>query len=246
MKRLFCLLLCVGLLGCAAEREKIADQSAEQLYNTAYNYAEEGDYKKAATYFDEVERQHPYSPWATRAQIMEAYTYYQHNRYTDAVNTLDRFLSLHPGHKDADYALYLKGMCYYEQISDVQRDQDMSAQAETTFHRLIMLYPETDYAKDALNKLRLTRNNIAGKEMQIGRYYQQRGRYGAALNRFSDVVRNYQTSMHIQEALYRLTECYIALGMLPEAKRAAAVLGHNYPSSEWYAKAYALCKAHGV
>ena len=246
MKRLVCLLCVLCLVGCAAEKEKIAAQSAEKLYNTAYDYSLDGDYKKAATYFEEVDRQHPYSPWATRAQIMEAYTYYQHNRYTDAVNTLDRFLANHPGHKDAPYAMYLKGMCYYEQISDTQRDQYMTQLAEETFHRLIMNYPETEYAADALNKLRLTRNNIAGKEMQIGRYYQQRKEFGAALNRFSDVVRNYQTSMHIQEALYRLTECYIALGMLPEAKRAAAVLGYNYPASKWYAKAYALCKAYGV
>ncbi len=246
-KSIILFLLLALLVGCASNKNKVIEEkSVAELYNKAMDYAEENEYKEAVKYFDEVERQHPYSPWAAKAQIMSAYMYYKNAEYTDAILAINRFLQLHPGNKYAPYAQYLKGMSYYEQISDVERDQDMTEMAMETFNRLIILYPNTPYADDVKNKLVLTHNHLGGKEMAVGRYYLKQKKYGAAINRFADVVRNYQTTMHIQEALYRLTSAYLALGLKEEAKRSAAVLGYNYPSSKWYKKAYRLLEKNGV
>ncbi len=238
-KILLTAVLCLFLAACASETV-MPEKNVETLYNEAMDEIEADNYPKAITLFDEVERQHPYSTWAAKAQIMTAYLYYRQAKYNDAVLAINRFLSLHPGSKYAPYAHYLKGMCYYEQITDTRRAQDATKQAYETFNRLIILYPTTDYAKDANAKMRLTVNHIAGKEMDIGRYYLKQGKYGAALNRFADVVRNYSNTEQVEEALYRLTETYLILGLKDEAKRSAAVLGHNYPSSKWYQKAYDL------
>ena len=240
-KRLLLLGLSLVLLaGCASEKKVYPEKPVGQLYNEAMDEIQNDDMKKAIELFDEVERQHPYSVWAAKAQIMAAYLYYSQAKYTDAVLTIDRFLQFHPGNKSVPYALYLKGMCYYEQISDVSRDQYMTERALDSFSRLAALYPKTEYAKDVKAKILLTHNQLAGKEMDIGRYYQKQKKYGAAMNRFADVVRLYPQSMYIQEALYRLTATYLALGLRDEAKRSAAVLGYNYPESEWYKKAYDL------
>ena len=234
------------LFACSSTPEEMQDTPLPELYNKAMDAFEENDYKEAVKYFDEVERQYPYSPWAVNAQIMAAYTYYKNAQYTDAVLVLNRFLELHPGNKYAPYALYLKGMSYYEQISDVTRDQKMTDLARDTFTRLVILYPNTPYAKDAKGKIILTKNHLAGKEMAVGRYYLKTKRYLAAANRFSEVIRTYQTSMHTPEALYRLACCYLALGLKDDARRTAAVLGHNYPASSWYKKAYTLLKEKKV
>lgn len=238
-KILLAIFLCSILSACSSDTV-MPEKSVSTLYNEAMDFVENESYDKAIKSFDEVERQHPYSPWAAKAQIMTAYLYYIQPKYTDAVMAINRFLSLHPGNKYAPYAYYLKGMCFYEQITDTDRSQMATKEAYDTFNRLIVLYPETEYAKDATAKMRLTLNHIAGKEMAIGRYYLKRGRYGAALNRFADVVRNYSNTEQVEEALYRLTETYLILGLDDEAKRAAAVLGYNYPASDWYKKAYAL------
>lgn len=235
---LFAFLCFIG--GCSSSDKISPEKPVDVLYNEAMDFVEDESYDKAIESFSEVERQHPYSPWAAKSQVMTAYLYYKQAKYDDAVLAINRFLSLHPGHKYASYANYLKGMCYYEQITDISRSQGETRQAYESFNRLMILYPNTDYAKDSTKKVQLTLNHLAGKEMEIGRYYQKQGRWGAALNRFAEVVRTYPNTVQVEEALYRLTAVYLTLGMEKEAKRAAAVLGYNYPESKWYKKAYAL------
>jgi outer membrane protein assembly factor BamD len=238
---LYAIALTLLLAGCAGdEEEPYVEQPPEDLYNLAYNEMQDGNLETAAKAFDEVERQHPYSEWATRAQLMAAYAQYQRNSYDDAVIALDRFIELHPGNKDVAYAYYLKGLCYYEQISDIGRDQRNTELALQAFTELVNRFPGTDYARDARLKIDLTRDQLAGKEMEIGRFYQERGQYLAAIGRFRRVIENYQTTTHVPEALHRLTETYLALGVTDEAQAAAAVLGHNFPGSDWYVDSYAL------
>jgi outer membrane protein assembly factor BamD len=190
--------------------------------------------------FDEVERQHPYSSWATQAQLMSAYAHYVNNEYDDAIIGLDHFIDLHPGHRSAPYAYYLKALCYYEQITDVGRDQKNTESALESLAEVVARFPNTDYSRDASLKLDLTRDHLAGKEMEIGRYYENRGEYLAAVNRFRTVVEKYQTTTHVPEALHRLVECYLALGVNDEAQTAGAVLGFNFPGTDWYQDSYAL------
>jgi outer membrane protein assembly factor BamD len=229
------------LSACSSDDKKgYAERPVDQLYNEALDLMEEGEYKKAAKQFDEVERQHPYSQWAVRAQLMTAYAYYEANEYDDAVNAATRFIELQPAHPEVPYAYYLKGLSYYERISSVDRDQEMTAQARRAFEELIARYPDSPYSRDARIKLDLTIDHLAGKEMEIGRFYHRKGYYLAAINRFRTVVDRYQTTTHIPEALLRLTEAYTALGLKEEARKTAAVLGYNFPSSDWYADAYAL------
>jgi len=199
-----------------------------------------GQYQAAAAGFDEVERQHPYSPWARKSQIMAAFSYYQSNDYDEAILSAQRFIQLHPGHKDAPYAHYLIAICYYEQIVDVGRDQSLTVNAFTALDTVIKKYPNSEYATDARLKLDLTRDHLAGKEMDIGRFYLNKNLHGAALKRFRVVLENYQTTTHIPEALHRITESYLALGVMSEAQTAAAVLGYNYPGNIWYQRSYAL------
>jgi outer membrane protein assembly factor BamD len=211
---------------------------AEELYNNAADYMDAGDYKKATAEFNEVERQHPYSQWATRAQLMSAFGYYKAREYDQAAITLERFIKLHPGHEDIDYAYYLKALTSYEQISDVGRDQAMTMAALEDLSVLISRFPNSKYTRDAMLKRDLTLDHLAGKEMEIGRYYQGQGQHNAAISRFRTVVRNFQTTRHVAEALHRMVESYLALGIRPEATRVAAVLGHNYPGSKWYEETY--------
>jgi len=234
------------LVACASKEEKYVERPVEDLYNEAMDAIQDGKYASAATKFDEVERQHPYSSWATKAQLMAAYGYYQKSAYDDAIVALDRFIQLHPSNRDTPYAYYLKGLCYYEQISDVQRDQKMTQEAQKTLRELVARFPDSPYAKDARLKLDLTEDHLAGKTMEIGRYYLQRGQYLAAINRFRAVIDQYQKTTHVPEALLRLTESYMALGLEDEAKRTAAVLGHNFPGSEWYVDAYELVEQKSV
>lgn len=224
--------------GCAADEEKYVERPVEDLYNEAMNLLQKEEYTAAAKAFDEVERQHPYSTWATKAQLMAAYTYYESSKYDDAVVALDRFIQLHPGHRDIAYAYYLKGLCHYEQITDVARDQKMTELATEALREVVTRFPSSQYARDARMKLDLTIDHLAGKEMEIGRYYLTRKKYLAAINRFMVVVSQYQTTTHVPEALHRLVEAYSSLGLTEEARKAAAVLGHNFPGSEWYMDAY--------
>src|SRR3954454_14638531 len=230
--------------GCAhgkgAKDTAYVARDVSSLYTAAKRSMDRGDYLIAAKLFDEVERQHPYSVWARRAQLMSAFNYYLARKYTDAVNSAQRFVTIHPGNAEAPYAQYLIAMSYYQQIDDVNRDQTTSQQASDAFGELIRRYPETRYAADARLKLDLIKDHLAGKEMEVGRFYQRSGQWLGATYRFRSVVNNYQTTTHAPEALERLVECYLALGVPEEAQKAAAVLGRNYPESYWYKQSLKL------
>jgi outer membrane protein assembly factor BamD len=231
----------LALAACSGtDEDAYVERPVEELYNEAQDLLEDGDNARAGQAFEEVERQHPYSEWATRAQLMSAYAYYEANDYDQAVAAAERFIELHPGHQDVPYAYYLIGISYYEQISDVGRDQKMTERALAAFDELLRRFPNSEYAKDAQLKADLARDHLAGKEMSIGRYYLRRGQYLAAINRFRNVVERYQTTTHVPEALHRLTESYLALGLDQEAQKNAAVLGYNFPDSPWYQDSYAL------
>ncbi len=216
------------------------EMSAEYIYNRAMDELYDKDYRQAAPLFEEVERQYPYSVWARRGILMAAYCYYEINKYGDAINAVDRFLALYSGNKDAAYAYYLKAISLYEQIVDVGRDQATTQQALVALNDVVQRFPGTTYARDARLKLDLALDHLAGKEMSIGRYYLRREEYVAAINRFRTVVSNFQTTSQTPEALHRLVEAYLALGLSSEAQTAAAVLGFNYPGSPWYARSYSL------
>ncbi len=234
--------------GCASNKAKgdtaYVARDVNTLYGLAKKRLDQGNYIEAAKIFDEVERQHPYSVWARRAQLMSAFSYYVGRQYTDSVSSAQRFLSIHPGNKDAPYAHYLVAMSYYQQIEDVTRDQRTTQQAADAFGELIRRYPQSRYASDARLKIDLINDHLAGKEMEVGRYYQRSGNWLAASTRFRMVVDDYQTTSHTPEALERLVESYLALGIPAEAKKAAAVLGANYPGSKWYKRAFALIQRH--
>lgn len=242
-KSLLVLFACLLLSACSSSDKKeipVETAAAETLYERADKALKDERYIEATKYFEEVERQHPYSKWSTRAQLMAAYSSYLDQRYEEAVASLDRYIQLHPGSEDIDYAYYLKAMCFYEQISDVRRDQNMTIQAVKALNTLIARFPNSEYARDAMLKRDLTLDHLAGKEMEIGRYYLNRGHVNAAINRFRSVVANFQTTSHVAEALHRLVEAYLTLGLKGEAYQVAAVLGHNYPGSKWYERSYAL------
>lgn len=232
-----------GASGGKADARYVA-RDVSTLYRAAQDRLDRGNYTVAAALFDEVERQHPYSPWARRAQLMSAFSYYMDREFTPAIESAQRFLSIHPGNKDAPYAYYLIGLSYYEQISDVTRDQQITNQARQALGEVIRRYPDSRYAADARLKLDLVNDHLAGKEMEIGRYYQRSSSWLAASLRFREVIDKYQTTSHTPEALFRLTECYLALGIPSEAQKSAAVLGANYPGSKWYDRAYALMQKH--
>jgi len=234
-------LLGLTLAACGSdEAPTYVEKPVEELYNGALNAMQAGEYQEAARLFDEVERQHPYSEWASKAQLMAAYAFYQENSYDEAINALDRFIELHPGSPDVAYAYYLKAISYYEQISDVRRDQKMTSEALNSLEELVRRFPSSKYSRDAELKIDLALDHLAGKHMSIGRFYQSNSEYLAAINRFRTVIERYQTTTHVPEALHRLVECYLAIGIIDEAKSTAAVLGHNFPGSEWYSDSYAL------
>ena len=239
----FACVVWVGLTSCAGDETLVyLERPVEDIYNLAMDLLLDEDYDQAALTFEEVERQHPYSMWATKAQLMSAYTHYLDNNYDESVIAADRFISLHPGHADTAYAHYLLGLCYYEQISDVGRDQNMTVKALEAFDSVVSRYPTSSYARDAQLKIDLARDHLAGKEMEIGRTYQNLEFYLAAINRFRTVIELYQTTSHVPEALHRLTESYLGLGITEEAEVTAAVLGHNFPGSDWYTASYALLR----
>jgi outer membrane protein assembly factor BamD len=239
-------LFAITLAACSGDNkdEKIApDESVETLYNRASDLMDKGQYTDAAKQFAEVERQHPYSQWATRAQLMEAYADYQDLNYDEAVKAVDGFIELHPGNPQVAYAYYLKALCSYERIADVRRDQSYAKNALKQMQDVVSRFPETVYAKDAIIKIDLIHDHLAGADMEIGRWYMSQKLYIAAIGRFRTVVEKYQTTSHVPEALERLVECYIALGITKEAKATASVLGYNFPGSDWYEDAYNLLAA---
>ena len=231
------------LSGCSGDDQMAAqyvERPIDQIYSDAWKLIGREDWLNAGRQFDEVERQHPYSVWARRAMLMSAFCYYEGNRYQDSIDAASRFIQLHPGNKDVPYAYYLKAISLYEQIADVNHDQGKTEDALTALQDLVQRYPDTEYARDARLKMDLARDHLAGREMTIGRFYLRQGDYIAAINRFRTVVDKYQTTTHAPEALERLTEAYLALGIVKEAQTAAAVLGYNYPGTGWYRDAYTL------
>jgi outer membrane protein assembly factor BamD len=230
--------------GGGGKDTKYVARDVNTLYTAAKERLDAGNYEVAAALFDEVERQHPYSPWARRAQLMSSFSYYMGQKYNESINSAKRFLSIHPGNKDAPYAYYLVALCYYEQISDVTRDQKITEQALQALGEVQRRYPNSRYAADAGLKIDLVNDHLAGKQMEIGRFYQRRALWLASSLRFREVVEKYETTTHAPEALYRLTETYLAMGLPVEAKKSAAVLGANYPGSKWYERAYELMQKH--
>jgi outer membrane protein assembly factor BamD len=238
--------IAVPLAGCATGRgagkgdTNYIARDVSTLYSAAKRTMDQGDYERAAKLFDEVERQHPYSVWARRAQLMSGFNYYLAKKYTDAVSSAQRFVTIHPGNSEAPYAQYLIAMSYYQQIADVSRDQAITQQAADAFGELVRRYPDSRYAADARLKLDLINDHLAGKEMEVGRFYQRSGNWLASTYRFRAVVDKYPTSTHAPEALERLVESNLALGLPDEARRVAAVLGHNYPDTFWYRQSLRL------
>lgn len=240
--RSFSLLLLSGFLfiSCTDKEENFAEMSVEELYNRAIDRFDKGAYVKSAKAFAEVERQHPYSNWAVKAQLMSAFSYYQAKKYDDAIEGFRVFVQLHPSHEQVPYAYYMIGMCYYEQIPTTQRDQKPTVESQNAFKEVVERYSQSPYAKDAKYKLDLIQDHLASKEMEVARYYLDQGTHLAALNRYKSIVETYQTTSYIPEALHRMVECYLSLGIREQAEAAAAVLGHNYPDNKWYKASYAL------
>jgi outer membrane protein assembly factor BamD len=233
-----------GRVGSLFERSRtnsaLVDQTPEGIYAAGIDALQGGRYPQAVELFDRLERDHPFSTWATNAKIMGAYGEYMRNRYTEAIGALDRFIQLHPSHRDIAYAYYLRALCLYEQINDSERDQRTTEQAIAALQDVANRFPDTAYARDARLKIDLGRDHQAGHEMNIGRYYQRQRLYTAAIGRYRRVIENYQTTNHVPEALHRLTEIYLALGLTEEARSTASVLGHNFPGNPWYQDSYAL------
>jgi outer membrane protein assembly factor BamD len=226
--------------------DQLPDEPADKLYNQGvFLLNEQKDYKAAAKKFEEVDRQHPYSDWARKALLMSAFAYYEARDYDDSVTAARRYISLHPGSAEAPYAQYLIGSSYFDQIPDVTRDQGRTERAIAALDEVVRKYPNTEYAQTAKRKIEIGRDQLAAKEMEVGRANEGKKNYIGAINRFKVVVTQYQTTRHVEEALMRLTECYMALGIVEEAQTAAAVLGHNFPESPWYQDAYNLVKNGG-
>ncbi len=243
---------CALALGACASNKKpkarlaYEERPVELLYSTGADRLDRRQWNQAVGYFQEVERQHPYSEWSRRAILMQAYAHYQGNDYAEAVADAERFMTLYPGNPTAAYAHYIKAICYFEQIVDVNRDQAATGQALDALRDVVQRYPRTEYASDARLKIDMVNDQLAGKEMTIGRWYLRQGDTLAATNRFKSVIDRYQTTSHTPEALYRLVESYLTLGLMDEAKRNGAVLGYNYPGDPWYGDAYKLLTSKGL
>jgi outer membrane protein assembly factor BamD len=232
-----------GRSASLAPRPDFSQETPETIYAAGIEALRRQNYAQAQTLFDTVEREHPYSTWATNAKLMSAYSDYMRNRYPEAIGALDRFIQLHPAHRDIAYAHYLRALSLYEQINDPQRDQSATVAAMSALQDVANRFPNTPYARDARLKMDLARDHLAGREMEVGRFYQGRRLYAAAIGRFRRVVEEFQTTNHVPEALHRLTEIYLAIGLTDEARRTASVLGHNFPGSPWYQDSYALLVA---
>jgi outer membrane protein assembly factor BamD len=242
----------IGLAACSSDTKNDPDLTganlapADKLYADGVTDVEKGDYDRAVKRFDAVEENYPYSTWATHAQLMHGYAQYKQQNYDDAISALNRFIALHPENQDIAYAYYLKSLCYYEQIDDVQRDQTSTYEAIQTLTDVIDRFPDSAYARDARIKLRLTDNRLAGHDMVIGRFYEKQHLYAAAAGRYQDIITSYQTTTYVPEALERLTETYLDLGLTDAAQRTASVLAYNYPGSPWYQAAYNKLEDHNL
>ena len=234
----------LGLGGNKKAKLAYIERPAEQIYNQGFKRIEKNDWDRAKLFFQEVERQHPFSKWARRAMLMQAYANYRSTDYEESIVSAQRFIGLHPGSDSAPYAYYLIAMNYYDQIYDVGRDQETTVNAEAALQQVVRRYPNSDYARDARLKLELTHDHLAGKEMTIGRYYLKENQHLAAIGRFKNVVKNYETTSQTEEALHRLVEAYVSLGIISEAKLVGSVLGYNYPSGEWYQDSYNLLEEY--
>jgi outer membrane protein assembly factor BamD len=237
------------LTACGGNRDaelSYVETPVERLYNEGFDALQRRRYDEAAAYFDEVERQHPFSEWARRAMLMAAYSNYEARLYDEAISDAERFIALHPGSSSAPYAYYLIAISHYERIYDVGRDQSTTRTALDSLQQVVRRYPDSPYASDARLKMDMTRDHLAGKEMSVGRWYLRNGYYLAAINRFQNVVRDYETTSHTPEALHRLVESYVALGVDEEARQVASVLGYNFPGSNWYEDSYDLLTARGI
>ena len=245
-------LMGIGLTACSSSKDDLplssdmASLPPDQLYNAGVDSLQTKRYADAVKRFDAVEQNYPYASWATKAQLMHGYAEYKRGHYTDAIGALERYIQLHPSNPDSAYAYYLRALCYYEEISDIQRDQSNTEKALSALNDVVNRYPETSYARDARLKIDLCRDHLAGKEMEVGRWYEGQHLYVAALERFQTVITDYQTTNHVPEALERVTEVYLAMGLPDEARKTATVLGYNYPGNEWYQKAYDLLVTNGV
>ena len=250
VRTLSMLVLAASLGACSSlwgKDETPPDEPADRLYNEGlYLLNNKSDPSKAVKKFEEVDRQHPYSEWARKSLIMSAYAYYQAGSYDECVTASKRYIALHPGSPDAAYAQFLIGSSFYDEIPDITRDQARTEKALASLDEVVRKYPTSEYAVTAKQKMEVARDQMAGKEMQIGRYYLEKKDFTGAINRFKVVVTKYQTTRHVEEALERLTEAYMSLGIVGEAQTAAAVLGHNFPDSEWYKHAYNLVKGGGL
>ncbi|CAN5201525.1 outer membrane protein assembly factor BamD [soil metagenome] len=248
--------LAVPLSGCGggalwdkyfAKEETFVDEPADKLYNEGlYLMNKKNDRKSAMKKFEEVDRQHPYSEWARKSLLMSAYAAYENGDYDECISSANRYVALHPGSADAAYAQYLIAASNFDQIPDISRDQGRTEKSIAALEEVIRKYPTSEYATSAKRKIEAARDQLAGKEMNIGRYYMDKKDYTAAINRYKVVVTQYQTTRHVEEALARLTEAYMSIGIVGEAQTAAAVLGHNFPDSRWYKDAYNLVKSGGV
>jgi outer membrane protein assembly factor BamD len=237
------LMLCVFAISACSHTKKDSDaepDNVDKMYNEAIDNLEQKKYDKSIEKFEELERTYPYSKWATKSEIMSAYASYKDQKYDEALVTLERYIKLHPGNPDVAYAYYLRALCYYEQISDVTKDQSYSSYAKTAIEEVIARFPETKYAVDAKFKLDLVNDHLAGKEVEVGRFYLKQGDNIGAINRFQVVIKDYDTTSHVPEALHRLVEAYVSLGVKDEAQKYAAVLGYNFPESKWYERSYKL------
>ncbi len=252
--RAFAVAALAGLLGACASKDRGVDlqsyvdtiEPADVLYNQALANMNSGKLNEASRKFEAVDRQHPYSEYARKANVMAAFTSYKMGKFSEAITAARRFVNLYPTDEDAAYAQYIIGLCYYAQIPEITRDQRNAVLAMQNFNELIERYPDSIYIEDAKTKLRAARDQLAGKEMQVGRYYLERREYPAAVNRFRKVVEDYANTRHVEEALARLVETYYAMGLVSEAQTAAAVLGHNFPDSQWYKDSYALLQSGGL
>jgi outer membrane protein assembly factor BamD len=250
LARLFLLASLAALLGACSMFDKDAilpDEPADKLYNEGlYLLNTKKDAKGAAKKFEEVDRQHPYSEWARKSLIMSAYAYYESGAYEDCINSARRYVTLHPGSPDSAYAQFLIGSSYFDQIPEISRDQARTEKAVENLEEVARRYPTSEYAVAAKRKIEIARDQLAGKEMEVGRWHLERREYTGAINRFKVVVTRFQRTRHVEEALLRLTEAYMALGIVDEAQTSAAVLGHNFPDSRWYKDAYALMQSRGL
>ncbi len=251
-------ILCLSAGGCSTldnfnpfggekyETKLLPDIPAEDIYNQGLARLQKGDHDGAAKKFGELEKQYPFSQWAKKGLLMSTFASYEGGSYDDALASANRYVGLYPSSPETPYALYLAAMSYYNQIPDINRDQERTEKALNLFNQIAEKYPNSEYATDAKFKAQVTRDQLAGKEMSVGRFYLGKRNYTAAVNRFRDVIGKYQTTRHTEEALYRLTEAYLALGIVNEAQTAAAVLGHNFPDSQWYKDAFARLQSNGV